>query len=132
MHQKQTYLGAPRWRLSEWLNYFSTTAHAKAVASIFRTERFTNDPSTYPAIRQKGREIIQEVYALIEDTLEASGTQVGRRRLFYYRRCLSRRTVLWASRLNVEMEYTYPIYTAYVNRQAERESVKEARNIHLL
>ncbi|KAJ5305183.1 uncharacterized protein N7443_004843 [Penicillium atrosanguineum] len=91
-------------RVYEWLNYFSTTAHAQAVASVFRTERFTNDPSTYPAIRQKGRETIQEVYALIEEKLKASGTQFAVGDSFTVADACLVLLYLWASRLNIEME----------------------------
>lgn len=38
-------------RVYEWLNYLSTVAHNQAMAQIWRTERFTNDLSTYPAIK---------------------------------------------------------------------------------
>ena len=116
----------------EWLNYFSTTAHAPAVASIFRTERFTNDPSTYPAIRQKGRETIQKVYALIEGQLKASGTRFVVGDSFIVADAYLVVLYPGASRRNFEMEYTYPVYTAYANRRVGRESVKETRINHML
>ncbi|CAM0135553.1 unnamed protein product [Umbelopsis sp. WA50703] len=59
-------------RVYEWLNYLSTTAHAQSFASVWRTERFTNDPDLYPSIQSRGVENIRDVYALIEGKLAES------------------------------------------------------------
>ncbi|KAL4943225.1 hypothetical protein BDV06DRAFT_190525 [Aspergillus oleicola] len=118
-------------RVYEWLNYLSTVAHAQAVGSIWRTERFTNNTEHYGSIKARGMEVVQEVYANIEGHINE------RERMFAVGEGL---TVVdpffvvlycWGFRLGIEMGANYPAYKAYAERLLTRESFRKAREVHV-
>ncbi|CAI7662106.1 unnamed protein product [Penicillium pancosmium] len=113
-------------RVYEWLNYLSTTAHAQSFASVWRTERFTNDPDLYPSIQSRGVENIRDVYALIEGKLAESDSNYAVGSSFTVVDPFLVLLYLWAGRLSIEMENTYPKYTFLLRR----ESVIEAGKVH--
>jgi glutathione S-transferase len=57
----------------EWLAYITTTVMA-TVATVFRPERYTDDPAAIEAIRAFGRRRLAAYYAEIEAALPDSGT----------------------------------------------------------
>lgn len=118
-------------RVYEWLNYLSTVAHNQAMAQIWRTERFTNDISTYPAIKAKGREVIQQVYAVIEEKLAARGGKeyaVGDS--FTVADPFLVVVYLWSGALGFDMEERYPMLTAYARRHLKKDSFIKAAELH--
>lgn len=117
-------------RVYEWLNYLSTTAHAQSFASVWRTERFTNDPDLYPSIQSRGVENIKDVYALIEGKIAENDSNYAVGSSFTVVDPFLLLLYLWAGRLNIEMESTYPRYTMYVDRLLKRDSVVEASKLH--
>jgi glutathione S-transferase len=60
-------------RVYKWLNWLSTVAHGQALGSIWRPKRYSNDPSIYPAIREKGLETIRECYKIINEKVAEPG-----------------------------------------------------------
>jgi glutathione S-transferase len=117
-------------RVYEWLNYLSTTGHAQSFASVWRSERFTNDPDLYPSIQSRGVENIRDVYALIEGKLAESDSNYAVGGSFTVVDPFLVLLYLWAGRLNIETENTYPKYILYVNSLLRRESVIEACKVH--
>lgn len=118
-------------RVYEWLNYLSTTAHAQSFASIWRTERFTNDFNLYPSIQVRGIENVRDVYALIERKLSERDSDYAVGHSFTVVDPFLILLYFWAGRLDFEMETMYPRYTRYVKNLRERKSVTEARKIHI-
>jgi glutathione S-transferase len=118
-------------RVYEWLNYLSTVAHNQAMAQIWRTERFTNDLAAYPSIQAKGREVIQEVYALIDEKLGSRGeaeyvvgnslTVVDPFIVVVY---------LWSRKLGFNVRESYPIFAAYAERHLRKESFAKSAKLH--
>lgn len=117
-------------RVYEWLNYLSTTAHAQSFASVWRTERFTNDPDLYPSIQSRGVENIRDVYALIEGKLLENDSNYAVGKSFTVVDPFLLLLYCWADRVAIEMETAYPKYAKYAKRLMERESVIKARTIH--
>jgi glutathione S-transferase len=118
-------------RVYEWLNYLSTTAHAQSFASVWRTERFTNDPELYPSIQARGLENVRDIYALIEGKLSEHESDYAVGTSFTVVDPFLVLMYCWAERLKIEMETTNPRYTTYVRRLLKRQSVVEARKIHV-
>lgn len=118
-------------RVYEWLNYLSTVAHNQAMAQIWRTERFTDDISTYPAIKAKGRKVIQEIYAYIEERLGSRGGKeyiVGDS--FTVADPFLVVVYLWSRKLGFDMQGKFPIFTAYSEGQLSKASFYHAAQVH--
>ncbi|KAJ0421733.1 hypothetical protein BJY00DRAFT_311749 [Aspergillus carlsbadensis] len=111
-------------RVYKWLNWLSTVAHGQALGSIWRAERYSKDPSIYPAIREKGLETIRECYEVISEKLAEPGTGFAVVDAFLV--LLFR----WAGRLGIDME-EYPDYADYAKRLLGRDSVGRAREVHV-
>ncbi|KAL3490555.1 hypothetical protein BJX62DRAFT_238011 [Aspergillus germanicus] len=118
-------------RVYEWLNWLSTVAHGQALGSIWRPERYSNDPSIYPAIREKGFETIRECYKIINEKVAEPGTSFAIGGAFTVVDAFLVLLYCWASRLEIGMEAEYPDYAGYAKRLLGRESVRMARELHV-
>ena len=56
-------------RAIEWMNWLSTI-HSSMVASIWRSERFSDDESIHPILQAKGLTNLAEAYGLIDEKLK--------------------------------------------------------------
>ena len=56
-------------RVYEWLNWLSGTMHGQAWGGYLRSERYSDDPSMFPAIKAKARKSIKECMNKIENDL---------------------------------------------------------------
>ncbi|PYH48156.1 glutathione S-transferase family protein [Aspergillus saccharolyticus JOP 1030-1] len=120
-------------RVYEWLNYLSTVAHNQATAQIWRTERFTDDVAAYPAIQAKGRKVIQEVYALIEEKLRGRGEETGYAvgDAFTVVDPFLVVVYLWSIRLGFgDMESRFPRFVMYAERLLGLEAFGLAAKLH--
>lgn len=110
-------------RAYEWMNWLSSTLHGQAFASVFQPHRFSNDPSTFEAIKAKGLEDVQRCFDSIEQALSSvysldDGFTVIDAYLFVFFR--------WGVRLGLDMKKSYPKYTSLALAMIERESVQAA------
>jgi glutathione S-transferase len=118
-------------RVYEWLNYLSSTAHGQAYAGLWQTRRFVHDPQLYPAVLERALDSIKECYSFIEAKLHASGMMYAVGSAFTVVDPFLVALYCWASRLELDMEATYPSHAKYAKRLLELESFIEARRIHV-
>ncbi|KIV88772.1 hypothetical protein PV10_08417 [Exophiala mesophila] len=110
-------------RTYEWLNWLSGTLHGQAFGGLLRPERYTDDQSVYPAVKEKGLSNVRDCFAKIEDRLTSvyavgdSLTVVDVLLYVFYR---------WGFALGEDMRVRYPRYTKLALNVAERTSVKES------
>ncbi len=109
-------------RCEQFLAFFSSSIHV-AVAQIWRTARYVDDPAAYEAVRAGGRKTLQTYFGELETLCEAGDWLVGGRfsvadlyPLVFYR---------WGLRLNEDMA-RYPAWTAHASRLLERDGVRRA------
>ncbi len=109
-------------RCEQLLAFFSSSIHV-AVAQIWRTTRYVDDPAAYEAVRTSGRKTLQTYFAELETMLEAQDWLVGGRfsvadlyPLVFYR---------WGLRLGENMA-RFPAWTAHASRLLERAGVRRA------
>jgi len=109
-------------RCEQLLAFFSSSIHV-AVAQIWRTTRYVDDPEAYEAVRAGGRRALQTYFAELETMLEAQDWLVGGRfsvadlyPLVFYR---------WGLRLGENMA-RFPAWTAHASRLLERDGVRRA------
>jgi len=109
-------------RCEQLLAFFSSSIHV-AVAQIWRTTRYVDDPAAYEAVRAGGRRALHSYFAELETMLEAQDWLVGGRfsvadlyPLVFYR---------WGLRLNEDMA-RFPAWTAHASRLLERDGVRRA------
>lgn len=123
-------------RVYEWLNYLSTTAHGQAIAEIWRTERFTNNPEIYPQLRAKGYETMREIFAHIETKFKESNiTEFAVGKSYTAADGFLSVLYLWTARfteVTIDIDNDYPVYAAYVKKMLQRNAFIEARRIHKL
>ncbi|KAL2800264.1 hypothetical protein BJX66DRAFT_291612 [Aspergillus keveii] len=118
-------------RSYEWLNWLSTVVHGQALGSIWRPERYSNDPAIYPAIREKGLETIRECYKIINEKVAERGTGFAVGGAFTVVDAFLVLLHCWAGRLEIDMKAEYSDYTVYAKRLLGRESVRRAREVHV-
>ncbi|PTB35746.1 uncharacterized protein TrAFT101_010592 [Trichoderma asperellum] len=115
----------------EWLNYLSGTFHGQGFGGLWRPERFVSDESLYPAVQEKARQTIKDCCAFVDGKLRdaKSTNSVGNSfkgvdafLLVFY---------LWGIRFNIDMDTVYPLYAALAHRLLQRESVIDARKVHV-
>lgn len=123
-------------RVYEWLSYLSTTAHGQAVAEIWRTERFTNNPEIYPQLRAKGYETMREIFAHIEAKfIERNITEFAVGDSFTAADSFLTVLYLWAIRfkeVTIDIGNDYPVYAAYVKQMLTRDAFIQGRRVHKL
>ncbi|KAH7081132.1 glutathione S-transferase [Paraphoma chrysanthemicola] len=120
-------------RAQEWMAWLCATLHGQAFACLFRPMRFVGDESVYDAVKDRGRECVQECFQYIEEKLEGIVHAVGETftlvdaYLYVFFR--------WGNSMKLGMEEKYPNYTRLVEEVVKRNSVKkavEAEDIDLL
>lgn len=123
-------------RVYEWLNYLFPTAHGQAVAEIWRTERFTNNPEIYPQLRVKGYETMREIFAHIEAKfIERNITEFAVGNSFTAADSFLTVLYLWAIRFKeatIDIGNDYSVYAAYVKRMLTRDAFIQGRRVHKL
>ncbi len=109
-------------RCEQLLAFFSSSVHV-AVAQVWRTERYVDDPASYEAVRAGGRRALLRYFAELETMFQAADWLVGGRfsvadlyPLVFYR---------WGLRLGEEMG-RYEAWTGHASRLLERPGVRRA------
>ena len=110
-------------RVYEWMNWLSGTLHAQGFGSLWRPQRFSDDPAVYDSIMAKGRKTIVECFDAIEPRLSGdfavgnAFSAVDAFLLVFYR---------WGNRIGVDMRTSYPQYTRFAEKLARRDSIVAA------
>ncbi len=110
-------------RVYEWMNWLSGTLHAQGFGSLWRPQRFSDDPATYDSIMAKGRKTIVECFDAIEPRLSGrfavadAFSAVDAFLMVFYR---------WGNRIGIDMRADYPRYTRFAETLAQRDSVAAA------
>lgn len=111
-------------RAIEWFNGLSGTVHAVAVAQIWRTERFSDDPAHHPGIVTKGKAELIRAFETIENRMLGQEWVVGQDcsvldpyLLVFYR---------WGHRMGFDMRAQYPHWTKHALRMQARPAVQRA------
>jgi glutathione S-transferase len=109
-------------RCEQLMSFFSSSIHV-AVAQVWRTARYVDDPAAYEAVRAGGRRALQTYFAELETMVEAADWLVGGRfsvadiyPLIFYR---------WGLRMGEDMA-RFPAWTAHASRLLERPGVRRA------
>jgi glutathione S-transferase len=109
-------------RCEQLLAFFSSSVHV-AVAQVWRTARFVDDPSAHEAVRAGGRRALLGYFAEMETLFAAADWLVGGRfsiadlyPLIIYR---------WGLRLGEDMA-RFSAWTAHASRLLERPGVRRA------
>ncbi len=115
---KETWKQAEALSLMSWL---ASTVHI-AVAGIWRSERFSNDPAAKDSIVETGKASLLKHFAEIDRMLAgrsfAMGGQYGvcdAYLLVFYR---------WGNRLGIDMKTEYPVWAKHAQRVFSRSTVK--------
>ena len=87
-------------RILEMLDYVVGTLHMQGFARIFTAEKFTHNAADYDAVRQQGKVIIDDAFAVINEFLADSGYvvndfSIADAALFY--------TEFWATRSDITL-----------------------------
>lgn len=61
--------GEKQLRASELLEFLVSTVHMQGFSRIFRPDKFAADPGLHEAVRQRGREIVANALAVVEQVL---------------------------------------------------------------
>jgi glutathione S-transferase len=110
-------------RVYEWMNWLSGTLHGQGFGSLWRPQRFSDDPTAYDGIMAKGRKTIVECFDAIEPRLSGSFavadafSAVDAFLIVFYR---------WGNRIGVDMRADYPRYTRFAENLARRDSIAAA------
>lgn len=106
---------------SEWLAWFTSTLHI-TFATIWRGERFVNDPALHSTLRDCGMASLGRQFLEIERHLETRRwfvadtiTVVDFNALVFFR---------WANRLEFETRALYPNWTAHAQNLCHRAAVQ--------
>ena len=106
-------------RILEVMEYVVATVHMQGFARIFTTDTFTPNPADHEAVKQRGREIIDTAFQVIDGQLSDSGYVVERfsiadAALFY--------TEFWAEHIGIPLP---PRCKAHYQRMLTRRSVQQ-------
>ncbi|MET0529837.1 MAG: glutathione S-transferase family protein [Microvirga sp.] len=111
-------------RCVEWFNWLSGSVHAVAVRMIWRPDSFLAHEAMFPPLVEKGREHLGSAFTLIEAKLKGRTWAMGDRYsvvdpylLVFYR---------WGNRMFIDMQASYPAWTAHARRLEVREAVQRA------
>lgn len=64
-------------RVIELMDYTVGTIHGQGFARIFTSDKFTPDPSGFEAVKTQGLNIVQQGFAVINESLPAEGYAMG-------------------------------------------------------
>jgi glutathione S-transferase len=91
---------------------------------VWRTDFFSDDPATHPAIVSKGHEHLAHAHALIEQRMQDCDFVVANAYsivdpylLVYFR---------WGNRMQLDMAGRFPAWTAHARRLEARPAVQRA------
>ncbi|MET0746353.1 MAG: glutathione binding-like protein [Microvirga sp.] len=111
-------------RSVEWFNWLSSSVHAVAVRMIWRPDFFLPEEAAFPPLVETGRSHLASAFALIEEKLKGRTWAMGDRYsvvdpylLVFYR---------WGNRMVIDMQDSYPTWTAHARRLESREAVQRA------
>jgi len=107
-------------RSLEWMSWLASV-HAAIVSQVWRTERFSDDPSDHKNIQLRGMKNLNEVYSQINAKLDQSDWAVGAKfsipdpyLLVFFR---------WGNRLGINMN-EFAHWVAHAKKMEKRESVQ--------
>lgn len=118
-------------RAYEWLNYLSGVLHGQGYGGLWRPERFVNDASVYPLVKEKARQTIKDCYTFIDGKLKQANTAYSVGDSFTGVDAFLLVFYLWGIRIKIDMDAGYPAYAALAHRVLERESVIAAQKVHV-
>ncbi|HNF63635.1 MAG TPA: glutathione S-transferase N-terminal domain-containing protein [Rhodocyclaceae bacterium] len=106
-------------RVLEVMDYVVGTIHGQGFTRIFTTPNFTPSPADHPVVQARGREIVEQGFAVLDATLAGRDYVTGRfsiadAALFY--------TEFWADRLKMDLP---PNCRAHYQRMLERPAVRQ-------
>lgn len=106
-------------RVLEIMDYAVGTLHGQGFARIFTTGKFSPDPTTHEAVKARGREIIDQGFAIMDTILAGREYAVGRfsiadAALFYVE--------FWADRSGIPLP---PGCEAHYRRMLTRRAVRQ-------
>lgn len=64
-------------RTIELMDYAVGTIHGQGFARIFTSDKFTPDPSGFEAVKTQGLNIVQQGFAIVNESLPADGYAMG-------------------------------------------------------
>lgn len=108
-------------RCNELLGWFASSVHI-SFAQIWRGERFTDDQSLWPAIKDGGTKALEKRFAEIEQRsgeswlVDGQFTAADSYALTFFR---------WGRRIGMDMD-RYPAWAALLRRVLERQAVQRA------
>lgn len=110
-------------RIIEMMDYVVATVHMQGFARIFTTDKFTPNESDYEWVKQQGKEIIDDAFAVINKSLEGRDYVVNQfsiadAALFYVE--------FWADKINIVMpEHCQAHYTTMLKRPVVQRVLME-------
>lgn len=113
-------------RVCEWMVWLSGSLHVHGFGCLWRPHRYSNDPTAYAGIKDKGVETIRECFALIDDrivgpfALGDAFTAVDPYLYVFYR---------WGNLIGIELDRDYPKFAALGRALASRPSFVTATRI---
>ncbi|KAL5346224.1 hypothetical protein V496_05451 [Pseudogymnoascus sp. VKM F-4515 (FW-2607)] len=113
-------------RAYEWMNWLSGVLHGQAFGGLFRSARYSDDPTTYASIKAKALLTVQECFTTIDQDLSSgyavgsSFTAVDAYLYVFYR---------WGTSVGIDMKGKYPKYTNLVVNLVKRQSVQDALKV---
>ena len=114
---------AAQARCIEWMSWLTSTVHAQSFGQLWRTPRFTDDESQFPAIRAKGLTNVRDAFGYIErllgdgrDWAVPGGYSIVDAYLTVF--------FVWGKRLEIDMRRDYPAWTQQADKVAVRPAVQ--------
>lgn len=111
-------------RSYEWMNYLSGQVHARRFAVYFRPEKYVNDKSLYPMVKELALANIREAFEIVEDKLkdrkpvDSENIRAVDAYLFVFFR--------WANNVGIDMQKEYPRYYERMMQLSKLEPVIKA------
>jgi glutathione S-transferase len=110
-------------RIIEMMDYVVATVHMQGFARIFTTDKFTPNESDYEWVKQQGREIIDNAFAVINQSLKdkdyiVNQFSIADAALFYVE--------FWADKIDIAMpDHCQAHYMTMLKRQTVRQVLME-------
>lgn len=109
-------------KCGEWLGWLTSSVHI-AFALIWRGERFVTDKALFPALRQRGYDLVGQYFAEIDAVLAKGPYALGAR--YSIVDCNLAPFYRWGGRIGLDMS-AYPAWGAWIGRMLERPAVRTA------
>lgn len=110
-------------KIAEWMAWLSETVHCLGFVAYLREARFVDDEAVFPALKRRGKEVIEKSLATIDESLKGREFAVGGRltvvdfNLYPFWR--------WGSKLGFDMG-RYPTYGEYQRKIDALGGVRKA------